>query len=389
LRADGIGNSPRPATSEIHCFSDRVEERDCNRAYEHCRRDQRTSRRRPSHHALAQIACLSAGRCPVSRVLVTGGTGFIGRALCPMLLNRGLRVSVATRSPRVAETISGVDVRAVPGIGPGVDWSVALRDVGAIVHLAARIANEKGEQNRQLVRDLQRVNVEGARKLAEDAAVAGVRRIIYVSSASIHGAHTEPDQSFRESDPAAPADLDSRIKWEAEQALAEVAGAGDLELFILRPPMVYGPRVKGDFLALLRRIEKARLLAIAGPGGGILNRRSLLYVENLCDAIVCCLATSEAAGGTFLVRDDETLSTAEILRSLARAMMRDPRVVQVPRPLLPIAARLAGNGSALDCIGVSFCIDDGAIRQQLGWTPPCSVVEGFDATVAWFGSSSH
>ena len=325
----------------------------------------------------------------MSRVLVTGGTGFVGRALCPMLLNHGLRVSVATRSPRVAETIGRVDVRPVPGVGPGVDWSVVLRDVDAIVHLAARVPTEKEEQNRQLVRDLQRVNVEGARKLAEDAAAAGVRRIVYVSTASIHGAHTEPDQSFRETDPPAPADLDARIKWDAEQALAQVAEASGLELFVLRPPLVYGPRVKGGFLALLRRIEKARLLPVAGSARGILNRRSLLYVENLCDAIVCCLATSEAAGGTFLVRDGENLSTAEILRALARAMMKVPRVVQVPRPLLRTAARLGGNGSALDCMSASLCVDDGAIRQQLGWTPPRSVVEGFDATVAWFGSSSH
>ncbi len=325
----------------------------------------------------------------MSRILVTGGTGFVGRALCPMLVNQGLRVSVATRSPRVAETIGHVDVRPIPGVGPGVDWSVALRDVDAIVHLAARVPTQIEEQNRQLARDLQRVNVEGARKLAEDAAAAGIRRIVYISTASIHGTHTEPDQSFREANPPAPADLYSRSKWDAEQVLAQVAESCDLELFVLRPPLVYGPRVKGDFLALLRRIENARILTVAGHGASSPNCRSLLYVENLCDAIVCCLATTVAAGGTFLVRDGEDLSAPEILRSLAQAMMKDVRIVQVPRPLLRIAARLTGNGRALNCASTSFCVDDSAIRQQLGWTPPRYVLEGFSATVAWLASSSH
>lgn len=325
----------------------------------------------------------------MSRILVTGGTGFIGRALCSVLLDRGFRVSVATRSPRVAETIGRVDVRAVPGVGPGVDWSAALRDVDAVVHLAARTPADNAESNQQLLRDLRRVNVEGARKLAEDAAAAGVRRFVYLSTAGVHGTSTSPDQSFRETDPPAPADLNTQLKWDAEQTLSQVAEASELELFVLRPPLVYGPRVKGDFLELLRRLQKARLLPVAGPRGGHLNRRSLLYVENLCDAIIRCLATDGTAGGTFLVRDGENLTAGEILRALVQTMQRDVRVVQVPGPLFRIAARLAGNGSALDCVGTSFCIDDSAIRQQLGWTPPRTVVEGFETTVAWFASSSH
>jgi nucleoside-diphosphate-sugar epimerase len=325
----------------------------------------------------------------LSRVLVTGGTGFVGRTLCPRLLSEGLRVSVATRRPRIAETIGRVDVRPTAGVGPGVDWSVALRDVDAIVHLAARAPMQNGEQDRQLARDLQRVNVDGARKLAEDAAAAGVRRIVYVSTACVHGTHTEADHVFCESDPPAPADLHARSKWDAEQALAQVAATSDLELFILRPPLVYGPRVKGDFLALLRRIEKARMLPVPRPGAGTPNRRSLIYVENLCDAIVICLTTTAAAGGTFLVRDGEELSAPEILRSLAQAMMRDVRLVQVPRPVFRIASRLTGNGTALECVNASFRVDDSALRQQLRWTPPHTVVEGFSATVAWLASLSH
>lgn len=325
----------------------------------------------------------------MSRILVTGGTGFVGRALCPILVNHGLRVSVATRSPRVAETIGRVDVRPIPGIGPGVDWSAALRDVDAIVHLAARIPAPVEEPNQQLARALQRVNVDGARKLAEDAAAAGVRRIVFVSTARVHGAQTDPEQSFCEADPPAPADLFAQSKWDAEQVLAQVAENQGLELFILRPPLVYGPGVKSEFLALLRGIGKARIVPIAGRGASHYSRQSLLYVENLCDAIVCCLATTEATGGVFLVRDGEDVSAPDLVRSLAQAMMRNVRIVPVPRPCFRLAARLTGNGTALDCVRTSFCVDDRALRQQLGWTPPRHVVEGLSATVARLPSSSH
>jgi nucleoside-diphosphate-sugar epimerase len=325
----------------------------------------------------------------VSRVLVTGGTGFIGRALCPILLRHGVRVSVATRSPRVAETIGGVDVRPIPGVGPRVDWSVVLRDVDAIVHLAAKVPAALADGNQQHARDDERVNIGGTRKLAEDAAAAGVRRIVYVSTASVHGARTAPDQAFSEADPPAPADLYARSKCEAEQALAEVAGGGDLELVVLRPPLVYGPKVKGDFLALLHRVGTARAIYVARPAAGHPNRRSLLSVENLCGAIVSCLATAEAAGRTFLVRDGEDLSMPEIIRTLAQAMMRDPRIVQVPKPLLRVVPRLTGNSMVFDRLSASFRIDDSAIRQQLGWTPQHSVVEGLAATAAWYASLSR
>ncbi|MGZ8411024.1 MAG: hypothetical protein ACXWVS_14090, partial [Hyphomicrobium sp.] len=146
---------------------------------------------------------------------------------------------------------------------------------------------------------------------------------------------------------------------------------------------------KGDVLALLHRVGNARAIVVAGPAAGHSDRRSLLSVENLCGAIVCCLTATEGAGGIFLVRDGEDLSTPEIIRILAQAMMRDVRIVQVPRPLLRIAARLTGNSTVLDRWSGSFCVNDSAIRQQLGWTPHHSVVEGLAATAAWYASSSR
>jgi nucleoside-diphosphate-sugar epimerase len=267
---------------------------------------------------------------------------------------------------------------------------VVLRDVDAIVHLAAKAPTALAHQNAQHVRDDQRVNVGGTRKLAEDAAAAGVRRVVYVSTAGVHGARTAPDQAFSEADPHAPADPYAQSKLEAEQALAEVAETSGLELVVLRPPLVYGPEVKGDFLALLHRVGRARrAIYVARPAAGHPARRSLLSVENLCGAIICCLATAEAAGRTFLVRDGEDLSMPEIIRTLAEAMRRDLRVVQAPKPLLRVAARLTGNSTVLDRLSAPFCIDDNAIRQQLGWTPNHSVVEGLAATAAWYASSSR
>lgn len=325
----------------------------------------------------------------MNRVLVTGGTGFVGQALCPILLKQGLRVSVATRSPRVAETIGRVDVRPIPGVGPRIDWSVVLRDVEVIVHLAARVPNRMDNHNPQFTGDYQRVNVEGARKLGEDAVAAGVRRMIYVSTATIHGARTAPSQAFQESDPPAPADVYAQSKWKAEQALAEVAQQSNLELVILRPPLVYGPGVKGDFLTLLRRIAKARTLPVIRVAGGFPNRRSLLYVNNLCDAIVRCMTAPDAAGGIFLIRDSEDPTVADIFRTLAQGMAKDIRIVPVPQPLFRLASRLTGNSAAIEPVSASFCIDDSAIRRQLKWTPSHSVVEGLNATAAWFAASSH
>lgn len=313
----------------------------------------------------------------MSRVLLTGGTGFVGRALCPLLLQAGYQVSIATRSPRTAESIRHVDVRPIAGIGPRVDWSAALRGVSAVVHLAGRLPD--GEDDGAAAALYRRVNCEGTAKLAADASAAGVRRLVFLSTAKVFGERTSGDAVFTESSPVRPADAYARSKWEAEQALAGIAGS-PLEVVVVRPPVVYGPGVKGNFLALLNLAAKAPVL----PFGRLNNRRSMIYVGNLADAIARCVAAAEAGGETFLVRDGEDVSTPELLRMLAAAMGRRTRMVPIPRFLVAAAASMAGRGAQYERLAGSFRINDDKIRHQLEWTAPYTVVQGVNATGRWF-----
>jgi len=254
------------------------------------------------------------------RVFVTGRSGFIGHWLAPTLEARGHEVRVA---------IEGSD---------------------AVVHLA-NIAHTSAS-----AADLQRVNVDGTRQQAERAAAAGVRKFVYLSSVKA----------------AAPDDAYGRAKLAAEQALAHISG---LDVVVLRPPLVYGPGVKANFLALMRAVSRGWLL----PFASIENRRSLLYVGNLCDAIVHCLEIPRAAGRTYFLSDGRAVSTPELCRALGNALGRSARLVPFPPPWLELL-----GGDRARRLTRSLEIDDGAIRQELGWRPPYTFEEGLRMTAEWY-----
>ncbi|MBK8908420.1 MAG: NAD-dependent epimerase/dehydratase family protein [Rhodospirillales bacterium] len=316
----------------------------------------------------------------MTRVLVTGATGFIGRALCPALVQAGLPVVVATRNPSITSHLTGVDVRAITGLGPRVDWRAVLRDVGAVVHLAARTPVLDEAEDAETVAAYRRINVDGSRKLAEDAARAGVRRFVFVSTAKVHGDHSPPGAAMSEQSPVNPASAYARSKADAESALAEVAAAHAMELVVVRPPLVYGPGVGGNMLALLKLAARARVL----PFGAIRNARSLIYVGNLADAIRCALQAQDAAGRVYLVRDGEDLSTPALLRLVGEAMGRRPLMPFIPTAALKLAATMTGRGAAFAKLAGSFQIDDARIRRELGWTPPVPVLQGMHETAAWY-----
>ncbi|TVR97235.1 MAG: NAD-dependent epimerase/dehydratase family protein [Rhodospirillales bacterium] len=321
------------------------------------------------------------------RVLVTGGTGFIGQALCPVLAGHGMTVAVATRHPRLAEAMAQVEARSIPGIGPRIDWSGVLRDVDTVVHLAGRAHVVDEAADEATLREYQRINVEGTLKLALDAARAGVRRFVYISSAKVMGDSTAADQAFRETDMPNPQDLYAQSKWQAEQALAAVSvetrdRVPPPEIVVLRPPLVYGPGVKANFLALLKLTARAPVL----PFGRVRNRRSLIHVGNLADAIVTGITHPAAAGRTYLVRDGEDLSTAEIVRILADGMQRKVPLLPVPGALLRLGGALTGGGAAVSRLLSSFRVDDSRIREELGWSPTWNVVQALQSTAAWFAA---
>jgi nucleoside-diphosphate-sugar epimerase len=220
------------------------------------------------------------------------------------------------------------------------------------------------------------VNVQGTLALAQAARGAGVRRFVYVSSAKVHG--EESTRPFNEDDRPQPVGPYAVSKWEAEQALAQLGG--DMEVAVLRPPLVYGPRVRGNFLALLRAVAHRWPL----PLGAIENRRSLIYVENLSDAIARAVTSAEPTAGTFLVTDGEDLSTVQIVRALAQAMGVGARLWPVPGALLSLAGTLVGRRAAVSRLIGSLQFDDRRFRERFAWSPPYTATEGLADTARWF-----
>jgi UDP-N-acetyl-alpha-D-quinovosamine dehydrogenase len=276
------------------------------------------------------------------KVLVTGASGFVGRALAGALEARGIAWSAATRD-------------TVGDIGPTTDWRAALEGCDRVVHLA-NLAHASG-----IAQDaLRAVNVGGTRRLAEQAAAAGVARFVYLSS--VKAAH--PDDAY------------GAAKQAAERALA---GIRDLAWVALRPPLVYGPGVKANFLALLRAVDQGWPLPLAS----VRNRRSLVYVGNLADAILRCLEASQAVGRTYAVADGAPVSTPELIRALAQALGRSPRLFAFPPALLELAGSLAGRGDTVRRLTRSLEVDDHAIRRELDWRPPFTFEEGIRLTAQW------
>lgn len=301
------------------------------------------------------------------RVLVTGARGFVGAALTTRLL-RAARWTVRASSrtpPSVAE--AGVEWMAAPDLAPDADWRPVLADVDVVVHLAARV-HVMPASNAATDQEFQRVNALGTRSLAEQAVAAGVRRFVFLSSVKVHG----ESGHFSEDSAMAPVDSYGASKRDSEAALRDVSGKSGLEIVIIRPPLVYGPGVKANFLSLLTAVQKGRLLPLAS----IANRRSLVGVDNLADLIVVCMEHPAAAFETFLVSDDEDLSTPELVRRLATAAGHHPRLMPLPVWCLRAVGTVLGRSPAVDRLAGSLTVDISKARRLLGWVPPVPVDEG-------------
>jgi len=320
------------------------------------------------------------------RVLVTGANGFVAAALLPELVATGHDVRAAVRQAEGWTPPEGIETVEVGDIGPDTDWSAALDGVGSVIHLAAR-THVMRETETDPLAAYRRINVEGTRRLAEAAASHGVRRLIYLSSIKVNGERTDEGRPFTEDSVPAPEDDYGRTKWEAEQALQEIAGQSEsgMGVVVLRPPLVYGPGVKGNFRSLLSLCSRRAPL----PLSRIRNARSLIYVGNLAHALRTALEHPAAHNRTFLLRDGEDLSTPDLIRRTAEALGRRARLFPAPTGGLRLAARLSGRSAAAGRLLGSLQVDDRKIREILGWQPPFSVVEGLRATAAWHLSQNH
>ncbi|MCL5406802.1 MAG: SDR family oxidoreductase [Deltaproteobacteria bacterium] len=267
----------------------------------------------------------------------------------------------------------------VGDIGPNTDWTAAFRGVDAVVHLAARVHMMRDRAADPLV-EFRRVNVEGTRRLANSAAKAGVKRFLFLSSAKVNGEWTGNGKGpFSETDCPRPEDAYGLSKWEAEQALREVERQTGIEVAIIRPPLIYGPGVKANFLNLVRLVERGLPL----PLGGIRNRRSLLGLFNLADLICRCLENPAAAGETFLASDGDDVSSPELCRRIAKALDRRTRLFPVPEWMMRAVGAATGKSEELRRLCGSLQIDSSKVRRVLDWTPPSTMAEELSRVAAW------
>ncbi len=310
------------------------------------------------------------------RVLVTGASGFVGRALCLTLRGAGHRVIAAVRNQ--ARLPEGCEPCIVGDIGPDTDWTEALKGADAVAHLAARVhvIREPAEDPLAAFR---RTNVEGTLRLARAAARAGVGRLVFLSSVKALG-DSSPNGPLTGASPPYPEDPYGISKCEAEAGLREIESQFQLEVVILRPPLVYGPGVRGNFRSLLKLVDRRVPL----PLKVVANRRSLLYLGNLVDAIALCLEGPAATNRTYLLRDGEDLSTPELIQRLGTALGRRTLLFPVPARLLKLGAGCIGRSAEVRRLLGSLTVDDRPIRQELEWNPPFTVDEGLAETAAWF-----
>lgn len=326
------------------------------------------------------------------RVLVTGGNGFVGTALCNSLLHQGHGVRKAIRAPgkvggttRNTEHNRIADLETIIGqIEPETNWLDKLCDVDVVIHLAARVHVMK-EAAADPLAEFLKVNLHSTENLARQSARAGVKRLVYISSIKVNGERTKETLPFTESDEPNPQDPYGVSKCKAEEALHRVAAETGLEIVIVRPPLVYGPGVGGNFWRLLKLVERGIPLPLASAE----NRRSMIYLGNIVDALIVCASHPDAAGKTFLVSDGEDISTSQLIRELARQMGKPSYLWPFPPTLLRLLGRFVGKLDEVDRLVGSLVIDSSKIRRELGWTPPFSMEQGLAETVGWFQKRSR
>ena len=313
------------------------------------------------------------------RVLVTGATGFVGSALVHRLVSDGeVRVRATVRSAR-AQLPLGVEVIQIPDLAEHRDWSAALHGVESVIHVAGR-AHVMRETADDPLAEFRRVNVAATSALARQAAGAGARRFVFISSIKVNGEETMPGRPYRADDAPAPTDAYGVSKHEAEEELRLIARESGMEVVVIRPVLVYGPGVKGNFRAMMRWMRRGVPL----PLGAIHNRRSLVSLDNLVDLIVTVLRHRAAANRTFLVSDGEDLSTTELLRRLGSAFGAAPRLLPLPSILLEMPARLLGRRRLVNRLCGSLQVDITETRSTLDWSPPVRVDEALRRTVVAF-----
>lgn len=312
------------------------------------------------------------------KILIVGASGFVGGHLVHRLAADGIPLRAAVHRNR-ANLPGGIEIAENVNLDGPFDWASAIEGCDAIVHLGARV-HVMRETSANSLEAYRRVNVEGTLSLARQAVGAGVRRFVFLSSVKVCGESTEPGEAFVETATPHPVDPYGISKLEAERGLIELGRASGMQVVILRPPLIYGPGVRANFLSMMRWLRRGLPL----PFGCIDNRRSLLGIDNMVDLICACLWHPAAAGEVFLASDGQDLSTPELLRRLAEALDTKARLLPIRVGILEGVATLAGQRALAQRLCLSLCVDSRKVRETLNWQPPFSVNEELSRTARAF-----
>jgi len=314
----------------------------------------------------------------LSRVLLTGATGFIGRSLSVELPEKGFEVIAAVRrlSDFLPETVQQV---VVGDLASETDWSKALTAVSIAIHTAARV-HVMTDTAADPLAEFRRVNLDGTMNFAKQAAAAGVKRFIFLSSIKVNGESTWPGRPFTADDSHAPRDPYGVSKSETEQALLDLSAKTGMEVVIIRPVLVYGPEVKANFLNMMRWLSSGVPL----PLGAVHNKRSLVSLDNLVDLIITCINHPAAANQVFLASDGDDLSTTELLQRLSLSLGKPVRLIPVPVGILRTVAKLLGKYDVAQRLIGSLQVDITKTQKLLNWQPPVSVNEALQKTALAF-----
>jgi len=310
-------------------------------------------------------------------ILVTGANGFVGGALVKYLSSQSEMKVVAASRVVVPEASSRVKNIRVSGLGVESDWSGALSGIDAVVH-AAWMTRFGDNPPPNLLDESRRVNVAGTLALARQAVTAGVRRFVFISTVKVIGEESPAESPFNEETSLSPQGAYAVSKYEAEQALKQFAAESGLELVIIRPPLVYGPGVKGNFAILTSWLQRGLPL----PLGGLHNRRSLVGLDNLVNFVSLCVQHPAAANETFLVADGEDLSTSDLLYRMGLAMNKRALLFPGPVGLMTFVAAVVGKKEIARRLLGSLQVDIGKAQNLLGWVPPVAFDKGLTRCVA-------
>lgn len=307
--------------------------------------------------------------------MVTGASGFIGQELCAELIRRQHSVKAIVRDESKIKDLRYLNAK-VADIGSETNWIAALQDINVVVHLAARVhvMNDKAFDPLEAFR---KVNTAGTLNLARQAAAAGVKRFVFVSTIKVNGEVTMPGRPFRADDVPEPLDPYAVSKLEAEQSLRELEAQTGMEVVVVRPPLVYGPGVGANFASMMRWVARGFPL----PLGAIHNARSMVALDNLVDLLVICLNHPAAAGQTFLVSDGEDVSTTELIRCTSNAMGKKTLLLPLPSSVLELGATMMGKRDVVQRLCGSLQVDIEKTRRLLGWSPPLTLDQGLKKAV--------